>query len=254
LLPQLLLAGNLRRAWREAGRWRTFVGRGVLPLLPTPLWLAVQRARHWRDPGVKIKSPWLTYSAIRPEFAREQRVEDRAHAKGHNWYYRLPVNTRLARYKALTQLPNGAADYATGFRAWFGVEKRDPTGDLRLFEFCLSLPEGQYQRAGQSRWLLRRALAERLPAEILANKLRGLQAADWFERLSQARPIIVAELARLEQSGLARHALDLARMRNLVERMTQPSEDANRVTTDYRMVLESGLMMGRFLRWLETGA
>lgn len=254
LLPQLLRAGKVWRAWREAGRWRTFVGQGILPLLPAPLWLAAQRIRRGDDPRARVAAPWRAYSVIRPEFAQEQRLEERARAAGHEWRPRGSSDTRGARAAVLTHGPNGAADIATGYRAWFGVDQRGPTGDLRLFEFCLSLPEEQYLRAGQSRWLIRRAMAGRLPAEILTNKRRGLQAADWFERLNQARPAVLAELAQLEQSDLARQALDLARMRDLVERMAQPRGDARRVMTDYRTALDLGLMTGRFLRWLETGA
>jgi hypothetical protein len=79
-----------------------------------------------------------------------------------------------------------------------------------------------------------------------------LQAADWFERLNGAQPRILDELTRLEQSDLARRALDLARLRQLMEQMPQVGGDADQMMADYRGVLEFGLMTGCFLRWFEA--
>ena len=135
----------------------------------------------------------------------------------------------------------------------FGVETRCPPVDARLVEFCLALPEDQYLRDGQPRWLIRRAMADRLPPVVLRNRKRGLQAADWFERLSAIRPQICEELAQLEQSELARRALDLPRLRRLVEHWPQGRWGEMQVLTSYRMLLESGLMVGRFIRWFEAG-
>jgi hypothetical protein len=41
----------------------------------------------------------------------------------------------------------------------------------------------QYRRGGVSRWLIRRAMADRPPPEILGSSRRGVGTADWFERL-----------------------------------------------------------------------
>jgi asparagine synthase (glutamine-hydrolysing) len=254
LLPQLLRAGDVRRAWHEAGDWHTFAAQGVLPLLPGAMQSAVRRIRRWNDPAAWAKPYWRPYSPIRPAFAVEQRVDERAAAKGRTGYWRPSADTRPVRAAVLTASPNGGADITTGYRAWFGVDQRSPTGDLRLVEFCLSLPEEQYRRNGKSRWLLRRAMAQRLPAATRDNPLRGLQAADWFDRLLAARPAIVAEMERLQASELARHVLDLPRLHDLIERLAQPAGRPEQVIVDYRIVLERGLMVGRFLRWLETGA
>lgn len=255
LLPQLLRAGRLSRAWREAGSLRSLLGQGILPFLPTPLWDALQQIRNGKLLGLGNQPLWHTYSVIRPEFARKHRLEERARAKGFDWRGRIVAGNALrVRASVLTELPNGAADITAGYRAWFGIEQRDPTGDLRLVEFCFSLPEEQYLRAGQARWLLRRAMQDRLPESILQHKARGLQSADWFERLQNAHASVEATLARLEASELAQQALDLPRLRNLFLRMTSPRRNAAHVMLDYRVVFEMGLMMGAFLCWLEKRA
>jgi hypothetical protein len=50
---------------------------------------------------------------------------------------------------------------------------------------------------------------------------------------------------------LARRTLDLVRLRHLVEQMPQAGDDADRMMSDYRGILELGLMTGRFIRWFE---
>jgi hypothetical protein len=62
------------------------------------------------------------------------------------------------------------------------------------------------------------------------------------------------ELARFEQSELARRALDLQRLRRLVEAM--PSADPADAATagDYRGALELGLSAGRFILWAQEAS
>jgi asparagine synthase (glutamine-hydrolysing) len=95
-------------------------------------------------------------------------------------------------------------------------------------------------------------MADRLPPEVLANRQRGLQAADWYDRLVGARAALLEELTRIEQCDLAQQALDLPRLRGLVVQLGR--DNVNRVGqqfAQYRGVLERGLMTGSFIRWVE---
>lgn len=262
VLPRLLRQGRLMAAWREGsalarrGNSRSpvhaILGRGLMPLLPLPLWFAVRRMRHPDDPAATARRAWRAFSPIHPDFAAVHKVEERARARRHDFHFRASSNTRAARLKTITGTSDAADGVNAGYRALFGVDGRDPTGDVRIIEFCVALPEEQHQRDGQTRWLLRRALADRLPPEILENRRRGLQAADWFDRLSGAHARILEELSRLERCDLAARALDLARLRRLVERMPHASADADQIMREYRGILELGLMTGCFIRWFEA--
>ena len=92
-------------------------------------------------------------------------------------------------------------------------------------------------------------MANRLPSEVLSNRKRGLQAADWFERSTSVHGEIAAELTRLEECDLARRALDLARMRRLVKQWPQGGWGETQMVEEYGYFLERGLMVGRFLQW-----
>ncbi|WP_117149463.1 asparagine synthase-related protein [Paraliobacillus zengyii] len=66
----------------------------------------------------------------------------------------------------------------------YSLWKRDPTNDIRVVRFCLSLPEEQYTQNGLDRALIRRSTAKILPDSIRLNqRTRGVQAADWIHRM-----------------------------------------------------------------------
>ena len=75
----------------------------------------------------------------------------------------------------------------------------------------------QFLRDGTPRALARRALADRLPKQVLEETRSGLQVADWHEDLTAARDGVVDELDRLEACPAAAAALDLPRLRRLTE-------------------------------------
>lgn len=262
-LPQLVRKGQLVRAWQEVGsgspllRLRRILGSGCLPLLPDFLWNTIQSVRQPSKHSLHNKTPWHYYSPIQHKFATQQRVIERAKDKGWSLLARARHDTRKSRLNTLIMRDcyNGS-NYTCAFARNFGVDLRDPTGDQRIFEFCLSLPERQYMCNGKSRWLLQRAMADHLPAVILNNQQRGLQAAGWFEDLCAANPFIQSELARLQQSPLASEILDIHRMQKLFDTITsipRHHSNAQKIMRDYRQILESGLITGRFLRWVEAG-
>jgi asparagine synthase (glutamine-hydrolysing) len=260
-LCQMIGRGRWRDALKEARAvsrdyggtsvLRTLVSSGVLPWMPTPIYLAIHRLKSPRLPHASSRHPWRAWSAVRPAFEVEHRVGTRARAKGPDSRLRLRPDTRVARREFLQRIGEFSDGFFAGCEARFDLDVRDPTADTRLVEFCLSLPEDQYLRNGQSRWLIRRAMANRLPSEILDNRQRGLQAADWFARALPHQDRMLAELARFGESRLARGAIDLPRLRRLVEAM--PSAPRGDVGTmrDYRGALEQGLMTGRFILWVD---
>ena len=190
--------------------------------------------------------------AVHHVFARDHHVEERARANGPDFRLRLRPDTGRLRHLAIARAVDVFDGLNAGYHALFDVETRDPTGDQRIVEFCLSLPENQYRRAGQRRWLVRRAMRDRLPREILDNPKRGFQVADWLERMRRARRRIEDELSALEACDLARRAVDLARLRGLVRRLPHADAALPSTISEYRWALEFGLMTGRFIRWFEA--
>jgi asparagine synthase (glutamine-hydrolysing) len=261
LISELLRTGRWRQAWNEArditksgslsSRLRSFAGRGILPILPHYLWDAVSRIRHQSSRPTDAGKPWELYSPINQAFAESQCVISRSHAKGFNFSFRNNRNTKYERF-GYFEMADTPKSIFIGNKALYGVETRDPTMDTRVFDFCLSVPENQYLRSGKDRWLIRRAMADRLPDQIVNNTHRGLQSADWFERLYAARVIIEDELKRWEQSSLVSMVLDVEKLRNIFYKINKPGYVVKKEDFATCFMFQKGLMNGRFLRWLET--
>jgi asparagine synthase (glutamine-hydrolysing) len=98
------------------------------------------------------------------------------------------------------------------------------------------------------RSLARRALADRLPKQVLEERRRGFQVADWHEDLVAARDSVVDELDRLDACPAAAAALDLPRLRRLMENWPSSGWERRETIMRYRYALLRGIATGHFLR------
>ncbi len=259
LIPRLIAQGKLLRALSEArgvariGQGRSTLGTvssALLTFLPDHLWLLLNRVRRPDSIFFSPQYPWRTYSPIHPEFFIEQRMEERARDQRYNWQLRENAHARI---ETLEHTDHGA-DMRRGQEALYNVQLRAPSNDQRIVEFCLSIPEDQFLHDGLDRRLLRRAMADRLPREILDNRKRGVQAADWVGRLICARPKVLAELDLQERCDLVRSTIDVPGLRKIVLEVLPGLSSASPESPFFRRKVECGLMTGRFLRWFSTGA
>ena len=93
--------------------------------------------------------------------------------------------------------------------------------------------------------LIRRAMADYLPEQVRWNRRIGVQSADLGQRIVDHRSDMTTALARLERSELARHYLDLPKMRGVFESLQHRIDRENNAQSG--MVLLRGLMVGLFL-------
>jgi asparagine synthase (glutamine-hydrolysing) len=144
-------------------------------------------------------------------------------------------------------------EWEAGILALHGVDLRDPTSDLDVAQFCLGIPDQQYLAEGINRSVIRRAMWNLLLPTVLANRKRGLQAADWFGKLSRRRETMADEVRRLRTSSLAAEAINLKQLERLVEdwpRQIDSRDDRRRIEA-YQFALLGGLSAGRFLQLFE---
>jgi asparagine synthase (glutamine-hydrolysing) len=131
--------------------------------------------------------------------------------------------------------------------AGWQIEQRDPTQDKRIFEFCFGIPIEQFLVGGQSRSVIRRAMQGRLPDSTLRRTTRGLQAADWYLTIRGALPQLSAELTRTERSPLARHVIDTARLRMLLDTFPSSGYHTSEVNDAWHLALTRGIAAASFL-------
>jgi asparagine synthase (glutamine-hydrolysing) len=146
---------------------------------------------------------------------------------------------------------NQYGDYNAAAGAGWGMEVRDPTADKRVFEFCAAIPPEQFVVGGRGRSLVRRAMRGRLPDATIDRRERGTQAADWYERLSEIRGELAAEIARQEKSATARRLIDLEMLRGAVADWPKNAEEAMEKSGVYQSAIPRGVAVGYFIRWVE---
>ena len=248
LLTELLLAGRFIKLWRAAASWvekTNSTWRGALiktigPVMPVWLWRWIERRVYGRACDV------FDYTAIRAGYFAEHNLAALARERDLDFSYRPWRNGFAMRLWVMNRDDFGDWNKAT--LAGWGIDRRDPLADKRLVEYCLSIPTEEYLSDGVSRALAKRALADRLPPAVLNEWKDGYQAADWHEGLTAARAEVAAELDRLSASAPATSALDIDRMKRLVENWPTSGWDDNEVIEHYRTALLRGISAGYFLR------
>ncbi|GAB6039431.1 asparagine synthase-related protein [Endothiovibrio diazotrophicus] len=235
--------GQLRRGrWWRAARELALVGesegigwRGALRQeILSPL---RRKRREWQ-----VLS---TVSGIAPGFAREVGgVKARPIPAG--WR----VTGREMR-RAMIEGQAGGREMTNALRQWWGVEPRDPLGDPRMVDFCLSLPDEQFLKDGVRRRLARRVAADRSPPEVFENRLRGNQCPEWFSRVQGRRDEFAAVLEQMRSSPLASHCLDLPMMQRIIDDWPADAAAAKRAAFPLRGALLRGIHLGQFLMWAE---
>jgi asparagine synthase (glutamine-hydrolysing) len=214
LFPELLQTGRWLRLIDEIKssgyQWKYMLRHWTIaPFIPAALF---RRYKQWRRGG---KTPWHDFSAIHPEFAATSDVIGRA-ANEYLPFDAPPPRNRLARISDFHCYCE-TADWFTKLRARFGVDVRTPAFDRRVVEFCIGIPEDQFLRKGSDRWLIRRAMKGRLPDAVLYNRKRGVQAADWYPRLTRERSRIAERVKQLSANAEVASIIDLQRLTAILE-------------------------------------
>ena len=213
------------------------------PLIPLPVGNWIDRRRRPNHAAA-----WQDHSPIRTDFAKAMAVERRAHKFGHDFLYRVRRNEREQGLGQVDYL----GDWHAAEKAVTGVEVRDPTADIDVVSYCFGIPPEQFLAEGTDRSLLRRAMWGLLPETVLTNRSRGLQAADWYEKLAADRGALSRQIAALSRSPLARKMIDLPRLEAAIRTWPEDGWEKLDVFREYNLALTRGIAGGRFLRWFES--
>jgi asparagine synthase (glutamine-hydrolysing) len=249
LLPDLLGRGRLIELVRQAlalrrrgTRIESIAAHASWPFLPPRLFRLINRLR-----GRRVGAGAGQTSLLNPALAEavEARLADRL-ARAMAGRDR-GVGFRLAAL-AGTEFGN----FNKGALAGWGLDVRDPTGDRRLVELCLSIPADRYLMDGMPRALARRVLADRLPALVVDETRKGLQGADWHEGLLAHWDLVRDEVGRIAGTPAAARLLDIGRMTRLVQAPTVRDWDSNEAQAHYRLALLRGVSAGHFVRRAES--
>src|SRR5262249_16069956 len=130
------------------------------------------------------------------------------------------------RAEVLTSGPSlEMGDLYIGFEALHGIQNRLPLLDLRLVEWCFAIPEEQYLRQGQTRWMIRRLMTGRLANSVLHNRRRGSKGADWHRRMTRDLPRIREQLDVLASDSDVCEIIDIPRVKKLLDEWPADAPD-----------------------------
>ena len=244
-LPYMIRAGHWLSWWREArasvrkndNRWRGILMTSFEPWIPRRVTNALYRS-------FVGKPDESQFCFVRAPLAEEARQT--AAAAGSK------LSDDLATDRLYWMQRSDTAVHGKGMLALTKVELRDPTADRELIEFCLSLPVEQLIHDGVYRPLARRALADRVPEEILNLPVRGFQGADWYARLRRADALNILE--EVAASHSASELLDIPKLRQAIHDWPTPEKEGYATVFTFGRTLTDALASGKFIADIERNA
>ena len=151
-------------------------------ILKPPYLLAKSGINQIRQRG----DMWQTYSYLHPRLTAALNLEMMIKQSGR------PVDFSAMRFtnhqeemqRILMVGYNPSMRGKPALGRHFGLEMRDPTGDVQLIELLLSLPnEFFFGPRVEPKWMLKQMMKDRLPDQVLYQKSKGLQSADIVKRI-----------------------------------------------------------------------
>ncbi|MGE6538035.1 lasso peptide isopeptide bond-forming cyclase [Bacillus luti] len=137
--------------------------------------------------------------------------------------------------------------YGSKLSLRYSLWDRDPTNDLRVVQFCLSVPEEQYVQNGLDRALIRRATKNYLPDKVRLNQLtRGVQGSDGVYRMAHQWEEFIEELKRLSEDSSISEFLNMEVIRDSISKIKEEPRPEYAFDLDFRILMRS-LIVYRFI-------
>ncbi|MBI2571578.1 MAG: hypothetical protein HYV63_31595 [Candidatus Schekmanbacteria bacterium] len=191
--------------------------------------------------------------AIRPEVLARHDLFRRAYRRGTLQFLSGVHQEPRGRLLAMVRRSGWWPDMWYGFKATLGVEVRDPLADRGLVELCLSIPPERFMAGGRSRALARAILAGQVPAELLADRRRGFQSANWMARFQAGIPLMLLLLERFKRSPAVCDLLDVPKLEALVRAFVPPVTWDHPFFERYYLFTPLAFQVGLLLARQESG-
>ncbi|MEW9052638.1 MAG: lasso peptide isopeptide bond-forming cyclase [Neobacillus sp.] len=227
---------------RELHKYSRNVGGprlGRIPLIARIAFPAINRAEQ----------PGLPRSLINNSFAAQTKVYEKLQDQGvgtTGWLASSNIYKQRENHFEKLFHWNATNTLGTKLSLKYSLWKRDPTNDLRVIRFCLSVPEEQYVQNGVDRLLIRRSTDKLLPDKVRLNqRIRGVQGADWVHRMIPYWDQFLKELQQLSKDERILKYLDGNVIKAAIENAAEPKPEYA-THPDYRLLMRA-LIVYRFL-------
>ncbi|KMK75027.1 asparagine synthase-related protein [Alkalihalobacillus pseudalcaliphilus] len=194
------------------------------------------------------------YPLIHPGFAKRTKVYEKLRSYGfdQSGWFRLNniYKEREHHFEDLFHW-NATNTVSTKLSLQHSLWKRDPTNDLRVIRFCLSLPESQYVQNGYERSLIRRATKDLLPDQVRLNqRIKGVQGADWVHRMKNQWDFLINELEEMLTDPISSLYLNNELIKEILPTL-KGNVKPNFILDPHSKIVMRSIIVHRFLKQLE---
>jgi asparagine synthase (glutamine-hydrolysing) len=243
-IPDLLANGRIREAGQEAFTWAYVRGQSIWRVLLQDVLLLYAPAR--------VQTWWMCRQLPIPRWLR--RDFTRRHGFAEHWVAR-GICTGRPGDMSQTRIASDLSRVSAGLLAWRvlpGIELRHPFLSRPLVELCLRLPETVRTNIGRSKPVLRTAMQNMLPAEVLRRQCtKGTTLAPricWAFRKERARLSSLLESSVLADLGCVEPKAMMADLDNFA------SGTGDLVTSLYTALSLETWLSSRTGRYMPTGS
>lgn len=229
----------------EAKHYSMNMGTGRKRVLKAVSKKAFPILRKFMETYVEEPFPKL----INPQFAKKMNVMGKIQEHGFDrtdFSAQSAYDVRKNQFERLYSWSlNGTIGTKLSLR--YKLWERDPTNDLRVARFCLSVPEDQYVQDGVDRSLIRRATANYLPDKVRLNQLtRGVQGADGVHRMAPSWDAFIQEVEQCIQNPIISEYVNLAEMKSALTKIKSAAKPEYVYEFGFRILMR-GLIFSRFM-------
>ncbi|UOR13777.1 asparagine synthase-related protein [Halobacillus amylolyticus] len=132
----------------------------------------------------------------------------------------------------------------------YALWDRDPTNDLNVIKFCLSLPEELYVQNGMERSFIRGATKHILPEKVRLNHhIRGIQGADTIHRMTSNWKGFIKEIQDLCKDSMVSEILNIDVINRALTKMGGHPRPEMIFEEEFKIITRS-LIVSRFIKRL----
>jgi asparagine synthase (glutamine-hydrolysing) len=187
---------------------------------------------------------------INPQFAERTNILGKLQGHGFDktdYSHQSSYDIRKKQFEQLYSWSlNGTIGTKLSLR--YSLWERDPTNDLNVIRFCLSVPEEQYVQNGLDRALIRRATVNYLPDNVRLNqRSRGVQGADGVHRMAPSWNVFINEIQQLIKDPKVSEYLNINEIKSALSKVQEAPKPEYVYEFGFRILMRS-LIFSRFIK------
>lgn len=242
----LLKKMNLIRLYQELNSYSKRIGVAKSKIMPQVRKKAFPSIYRLLDRSEPFQFPMI----INPEFATRTGVFSKLQDHGIDITASYMPSAYEVRDRQFQQLYywNTTGTYGSKLSLRYALSDRDPTNDLRVIRFSLSVPEEQFVCNGWDRALIRRSTKDFLPDEIRLNQTtRGVQGADGVHRMVANWETFIEELHQMCKDPRVAQYLDIDLLKTAILTIKDEPRPEYAFDFNFRILMRS-LIVYRFIK------